>query len=122
MQLAYLPIDLDIEEVEYEMEKYRQIMEPVEDTSIAVFLGKLTNHFGTPENHDEILDDYWRAVEDLPEYHLEQTYRNILNNCKWYPKISEIREAIPDNFHRQKITYQKIKSIHKRLQGAKNGQ
>tara|TARA_R110000824_G_scaffold120059_5_gene274668 strand:+ start:3207 stop:3530 length:324 start_codon:yes stop_codon:yes gene_type:complete len=102
------------------MENYRQILTPAKDTSIAVFLSKLNIHFGTPKNHSETIDDYFEAVQDLPEYHLEKTYKNILNECKWYPRISEIRKAIPDNYWKQTLTFRKIKLIHKKLKESKN--
>ena len=119
-QIAHLQINLNIEDVEHELESYRQILQPAKDEAIAVFLSKLNNHFGTPENNSDTIDDYFICVQDLPEYYLEKTYRNILNKCKWYPRVSEIRMAIPDKFWKQTITFRKIKAIHKKLKEIKN--
>ena len=106
---------IQIDEVEYELENYRQALKPAEDKSIAVFLANIVNHFGAPENWADLTEDYFIALEDLPEYHLQETYKSILKNCKWFPKIAEIRANIPDTFHRQKNTYSKIKLIHRQF-------
>jgi len=114
-QIAHLEFGIDIDEVKYELENYRQALKPAEDKSIAVFLANIVNHFGAPENWADLTEDYFIALEDLPEYHLQETYKSILNNCKWFPKIAEIRANVPDTFHRQRHTFGKIKLIYSKI-------
>lgn len=50
--------------------------------------------YGKPDNWDLTAEFYLEAIEDLPMDVLIDTMRSVRMNCKWFPKVSEIRDYI----------------------------
>tara|TARA_R110000744_G_scaffold40658_3_gene92269 strand:- start:952 stop:1335 length:384 start_codon:yes stop_codon:yes gene_type:complete len=63
------------------------------DMGIAIMESTL-ELYGKPDNWDLTAEFYLEAIEDLPMDVLIDTMRSVRMNCKWFPKVSEIRDYI----------------------------
>ena len=67
-----------------------------------MILEKTLELYGMPSNWDRVAEFYLEVIEDLPMDIIIDAMRTLRQTCKWFPKPSEIRDAI-NSIHWQRV-------------------
>ena len=56
----------------------------------------LTALYPDYELKDETMELYWSFLKDLSNLDFERAVKHHISTCKWFPKVSELLDAIRD--------------------------
>lgn len=59
--------------------------------------------YGLPDNWDRTAEFYLEVIQDLPMDVIIDAMRTVRLTCKWFPKPSEIKDAVHKNYYTRKI-------------------
>ena len=70
---------------------------------------KALDHFGKPDNWDELVDDYLDEISKIPTDLLGDIVVHIRRNCKFFPKIADLIECVQDRITSRNIKLTKLR-------------
>jgi hypothetical protein len=106
---AELPVPVPREQISQEIMAVESSLTPMDQKGLAMLLVQTLNLYGAPENWAAIADFYLEALADVPADLVPQTMKNVRMTCKWFPKPSEFRDAVPEDFRRRRLALARLR-------------
>ena len=92
------------------------LMEPADPREGAAVMEHTLELYGMPDNWRRTVEFYLEVIEDLPLDIIIDTFRTIRRTSKWFPKPSEIRDAISSVFWQRKIALSRLRVMRGRME------
>ena len=111
---AMVPVPVSRKEVERLLISFQRALKPASQDEILAALEPAILLFDQPAGWERQIDLYLSLLADLPADLLLAGVFEVMQTSKFFPKPSEIREAVKDELGRRRVTLAKLSVAHLR--------
>jgi hypothetical protein len=76
---------------------------------LAVMLLQTLELYGLPDNWQKVAPFYLEALADVPADLVARGLKAVRMTCKWFPKPSELRQAMPDELSERRLVLARLR-------------